>query len=37
MNKYMFLGGAYVHGLMDGEAVDDMEKDDRSWGDFGLI
>jgi hypothetical protein len=29
-DEYLFLGSAYIHGIMDGEVIDDWERDKGS-------
>lgn len=36
-DTYRFLGDSYVHGVMDGEAVDAMEKEGRDWETIELV
>ncbi|KAF9696142.1 hypothetical protein EKO04_005792 [Ascochyta lentis] len=35
--KYRFIGDAYVQGIMDGEAVDEMHSNGKDWEDIQLI
>lgn len=35
--NYQLLGDAYVQGIMDGEAVSELEKSGRAWEDTTLV
>lgn len=34
---YQLLGDAYVHGIMDGEAVDEMKRTGGDWESIALV
>jgi hypothetical protein len=37
LSCYQFLGDAYVHGIMNGEAVKDLEENDKRLEDFAFV